>query len=64
MPIREYECKDCKKEFEYLHHGSDDIYAECVHCNAKETKQNPHEKKFPTSTSHILKGRGWYKDGY
>lgn len=59
MPIYEYICGRCKKFYEYFHNGSQDKKAICPHCGSNDAK-----KQVSKSTSHILKGRGWYKDGY
>lgn len=61
MPIYDYVCKNCKKAFDYFHSNSEDKVAECPHCGSKDEE---HEKQISKSTSHILKGSGWYKDGY
>lgn len=61
MPMYDYKCIKCEQDFEYFHATSDDKVPECPHC---ETKTLEHEKQISKATSHILKGRGWYKDGY
>jgi len=38
MPIYEYQCKKCKKEFECLVLGSDDNIA-CPECNGKSVQR-------------------------
>lgn len=58
MPIRDYNCERCKKQYEYFHHGPNDQVPTCPHCGSKEAK------KLPAKSDFILKGRGWYKDGY
>jgi putative FmdB family regulatory protein len=58
MPIYDYKCSKCKKPFEFFHAKTGEK-AECSHCGSKRAK-----KQISKNTSHILKGKGWYKDGY
>ncbi len=57
MPIYEYKCTDCGKEFEVIQKFSDDPLDECIHCSGSV------EKKISLSSFH-LKGTGWYKTDY
>ncbi len=57
MPIYEYICKDCGKEFEALQKFSEKPLRKCVHCSGKA------ERKISASAFH-LKGSGWYKTDY
>ncbi len=57
MPVYEYRCKECNKDFEVRQKFSDDPVAECKFCSG------PVEKLISRS-SFALKGGGWYKDGY
>lgn len=57
MPIYEYKCKECNKEFEAIQKFSDDPLTECPQC------KGPVEKQISQSAFH-LKGGGWYSDGY
>lgn len=57
MPIYEYFCKTCKKNFEYLQKISDKPLSKCPDCGKKI-------KRLISQTSFTLKGDGWYKDGY
>lgn len=57
MPIYEYLCKECGKEFEVLQKFSDRPVKKCAHCSGKV------EKKISGSAFH-LKGGGWYKTDY
>lgn len=57
MPIYEYHCKSCKKNFEILQKISDAPLAKCPECGKKI-------KRLISQTSFSLKGDGWYKDGY
>jgi len=58
MSIYQYECKDCKKKFELRQDISEDPIITCIFCG---------EDCFRIITGgcgFILKGSGWYKDGY
>ena len=57
MPIYEYRCKGCKKEFELLQKITDEPLATCPKCGKQV-------KRLISQTSFTLKGGGWYKDGY
>lgn len=57
MPIYEYRCKGCKKDFEVLQKITDDPLAACPACGKQV-------KRLISQTSFTLKGGGWYKDGY
>lgn len=57
MPIYEYHCKNCKKDFELIQKASDPPLALCPTCKKKV-------KRVISQTSFMLKGSGWYKDGY
>jgi putative FmdB family regulatory protein len=57
MPIYEYECPSCSHRFEKLVR----IGAEpppCPECEGTEVR------KLVSASGFILKGGGWYKDGY
>lgn len=57
MPIYEYICTDCGKEFEVIQKASEAPLTQCEACGGTL------EKKL-SLTSFQLKGSGWYKDGY
>ena len=57
MPIYTYECKSCNKQFEIQQKMSDPKLTICKDCDGEL-------KKLITSTSFVLKGGGWYADGY
>ena len=57
MPIYEYHCKACKKNFEVLQKITESPLAACPSCGKKV-------KRLISQTSFTLKGGGWYKDGY
>ena len=56
MPLYDFKCEECDYIFELIQKHSDDN-PQCIKC-AKDTK------KIISKTSFILKGDGWYKDGY
>lgn len=59
MPLYEYKCPKCSKEFErLLGHKEADKPQECPKCQTKECK------KQISRTSFSLKGGGWAADGY
>lgn len=55
-----YKCKNkrCGEEFEFMHVPKDEP-AVCPKCSSKDV-----EKQFAPKSSHVLKGSGWYRDGY
>jgi len=57
MPIYEYECQGCKKNFEIMQSMSEKPMATCPECSGEM-------KKLISSSSFQLKGGGWYADGY
>ena len=58
MPIYEYRCEDCKKTFEVIQKFSDDPIEKCAHCSGAKVE------KLISQSSFVLKGGGWYQDGY
>jgi len=56
MPLYDFQCIDCEYIFEIRQEYSD-LSPHCEKCNG------PTERLI-TNTSFILKGDGWYKDGY
>lgn len=61
MAIREFKCLKCNEEFEFMKIKSEDK-AKCPKCGA--SSDDDLRPMFPTGTSHILKGKGWFKNGY
>lgn len=60
MPIYEYKCGECATIFEAAR--SVDSRDKLIFCR---TPRCPGEgKKIVSKTSFILKGGGWYEDGY
>ena len=57
MPIYEYKCTKCGKEFEEFHSITDDTIPSCSFCKGKA------KKLISRSTFH-LKGTGWYVTDY
>ncbi len=58
MPIYEYKCKACDREFEYQQRMSDPDKTECEACGASALE------RLISRTAFQLKGSGWYKDLY
>ena len=58
MPIYEYKCKACDREFEYQQRMSDPDKTECEACGASALE------RLISRTAFSLKGGGWYKDLY
>lgn len=57
MPIYEYTCKSCGKNFETMQKISEPPVAPCPKCGDTADRMI-------SRTSFTLKGSGWYKDGY
>lgn len=57
MPIYEYKCTKCSKEFEMFQRITDDTIPSCEFCQGKA------KKLISRSTFH-LKGSGWYVTDY
>ena len=57
MPIYEYECSDCGKQFEVFQKFSEEPLSRCHDCGG-------HVHKLISRTSFILKGTGWYATDY
>ena len=58
MPVYEYQCKKCSKEFEYQQRMSDPEKSVCEACGAEALE------RMISRTAFSLKGGGWYKDLY
>jgi putative FmdB family regulatory protein len=58
MPIYEYGCDACGHKFEEQQKMADPPLRVCPQCG-KESLE-----KLIAATSFVLKGGGWYKDGY
>ncbi len=57
MPIYEYICDDCKKITEAMQKITEEPLKKCPKCSGNL-------RKLVSNTSFVLKGGGWYKDGY
>ena len=57
MPIYEYRCSSCNAAFEKLMKFGD-ADPQCPDCGAGEAR------KMISASGFILKGRGWFRDGY
>ena len=64
MPMHDFKCLECGKEFQFYKLRSDEKVQDdgCPHCGNKDVDKL--EKQFPRSGSFELKGKGWYGDGY
>ena len=58
MPIYEYLCEKCEREFEASQRITDDPLKTCPHCRSRKVK------RLISQTSFVLKGGGWYSEGY
>jgi putative FmdB family regulatory protein len=58
MPIYEYHCEKCVKNFEAVQKISDAPLSECPQCKSEKVK------KVISRTSFQLKGSGWYATDY
>ena len=58
MPIYEYQCKACGREFEYQQRMSDPDKTDCEACGKSALE------RIISRTAFQLKGSGWYKDLY
>jgi putative FmdB family regulatory protein len=57
MPIYEYECVEQGHRFEVMQKMADDPIEVCKECGGKV-------RKLVSAAGFMLKGSGWYKDGY
>lgn len=58
MPTYNYKCSDCGFQFEITQNMKEDPLEVCPECS----KNTLDRLIFPSG--FILKGRGWFKDGY
>ncbi len=58
MPTYEYHCKACDHEFEEVQRITEDPIQKCPSCGKKKVR------RLISNTSFVLKGGGWYDDGY
>jgi putative FmdB family regulatory protein len=57
MPVYEYECKACGRDFEYQQRMTDPEKTTCETCGGAL-------ERLISRTAFALKGAGWYKDLY
>ena len=58
MPIYEYLCAKCSHEFEREQRITENPVKTCPECRSRRVK------RLISQTSFVLKGSGWYSDGY
>src|SRR5262245_50761222 len=58
MPVYEYLCAKCEREFEVEQRITDDPIRTCPHCRSRKVR------RLISQTSFVLKGKGWYSDLY
>jgi putative FmdB family regulatory protein len=58
MPIYEYSCATCGREFELKQRITEPPVQTCVACHADTAQRRISRPSF------VLKGGGWYADGY
>ena len=59
MPTYDYECRECRKSFEAEQKLTDPPLAVCERCGSASVK-----RVIAAAPVFVLKGTGWYKDGY
>ncbi len=57
MPIYEYKCSNCDREFEVVQKITDEPLQVCKYCSGKL-------QRLISLTNFQLKGRGWYATDY
>jgi putative FmdB family regulatory protein len=57
MPIYEYRCSGCGKEFEVMQRITEDPLKKCRDCSGKL-------EKLISQSAFVLKGTGWYKTDF
>ena len=57
MPIYEYKCRKCGRQYELFQHITDPVAKTCKFCKG-------HVTKLMSMTSFHLKGSGWYATDY
>ena len=58
MPTYEYKCEKCGHEFEREQRITEDPIKTCPECKSRQAK------RLLSPSNFILKGGGWYADGY
>ncbi len=57
MPIFEYRCKECNETYEEFIRSKEEEPTSCKKCGGDL-------EKIISTTSFVLKGKGWAKDSY
>jgi putative FmdB family regulatory protein len=57
MPIYEYQCESCNRQFEVMQRMTEPLLATCEKCGG-------HVRRLISQTSFVLKGGGWYVTDY
>ena len=57
MPIYEYRCSECNKEFEVMQRITEEPLKECEDCSGALDK-------LISQSAFVLKGTGWYKTDF
>lgn len=57
MPIYEYQCENCGRQFEVMQRMTEPLLATCEQCGG-------HVRRLISHTSFVLKGSGWYVTDY
>ena len=60
MPTYVYKCVKCENEWEVIHKMSEDGPETCPRCQAPKSMI----ERIIQAVASVLKGGGWYKDGY
>jgi len=59
MPLFDYKCTECETVTEVLQGHGDEELIQCPECDGTDSME-----RLISPSSFILKGGGWYKDGY
>jgi len=57
MPIYEYQCESCGRQFEVMQRMTEPLMAACETCGGRV-------RRLISQTSFVLKGTGWYVTDY
>jgi putative FmdB family regulatory protein len=57
MPIYEYQCESCGRQFEVMQRITEPLIAGCEKCGGRV-------RRLISQTSFVLKGTGWYTTDY